>query len=114
MASAVDATRETAKLVTVDEFEQMPPARGLGYELDEGEVLELTFPNPWDNLVDGALYRLMEAFVRERKLGLVFLCDTGFILSTDPPTLRGPDIAFVSAERGQDLNLLANFTALPT
>jgi len=37
--------------------------------------------------------------VRERGLGTVFTGEVGFVLSTEPDTVRAPDVAFVSAER---------------
>lgn len=107
------ASLAAARQVTIEEFERMRPAPDRRYELDQGEVLELTFPNPWQNLVTGKLYRLLEAFVRERKLGLIFPSDTGFILSNDPPTLRGPDIAFIGNQRLAGLDLRANIPGAP-
>ena len=113
MATAAEIQIETAKIVTVEEFEQMPPTPGRRYELDEGKVVELTFPNPWHNMVIGELLDRLRPFVRERKFGVVFLPDTGFVLAIDPPILRGPDIAFVTAERARGLNLRANIPGAP-
>jgi Uma2 family endonuclease len=37
--------------------------------------------------------------VKRNRLGRVFAAETGFILAEDPPTVRGPDVAFVATER---------------
>lgn len=41
---------------------------------------------------------LLHPFVRERGLGRVFV-ETGYVLASDPDTVRGPDVSFVSARR---------------
>src|SRR5690606_9210280 len=74
------ATLAAAQQVTIEEFERMRPAPDRRYELDQGGVLELTFPNPWHNLVIGELLDQLRTFVRRHKLGVVFPPDTGFIL----------------------------------
>ena len=45
-----------------------------------------------------AIIARLSPYVTERRVGVVF-AETGFILSADPPTVRGPDIAVVLAER---------------
>ena len=37
--------------------------------------------------------------VKENKLGKVYLAETGFLIGTNPDTVRAPDIAFVRMER---------------
>jgi len=44
-------------------------------------------------------YRLGE-YVEPRQLGTILAAETGFLLSSDPDTVRAPDVAFVRAERG--------------
>jgi Uma2 family endonuclease len=39
------------------------------------------------------------AHVSEMRQGRVFAAETGFILAQDPPTVRGPDLAFVAHGR---------------
>lgn len=43
-------------------------------------------------------YRIM-AQVEPARLGRVYAAETGFILSSDPDTVRAPDVAFISSER---------------
>ena len=83
--------------VSVDEFwhlvHRLPDA-----ELVGGQVIELVLPGARHGvLVAGLSYRLRE-HVSTRHLGIV-VSDTGFILSRDPPTVRGPDVAVVLRDR---------------
>ena len=102
-----------AGLMSVEEFERLPPPEHCRYELVDGEVVELTFPTPLHNLTVLRVSRILEQFVLENELGIVFPADTGFVLSRQPGTLRGPDVAFVSAERAAGLNLRANIPGAP-
>lgn len=45
------------------------------------------------------LARRLAAFVEERGFGGIVASDFGIVLSTEPPTVRGPDLGYVSAER---------------
>ena len=47
------------------------------------------------------LAAIMKEYVRARNLGRV-LAETGFVLATNPDTVRGPDISFVRRERVPD------------
>ena len=40
--------------------------------------------------------------VKKNKLGKLYLAETGFIIKTNPDTVRAPDIAFVRMERIKD------------
>lgn len=42
---------------------------------------------------------ILYQFAHQRELGEVFAAGTGFVLSTDPDTVRAPDVAFVAADR---------------
>lgn len=42
---------------------------------------------------------MLEQHVRNNRLGEVFAAETGFLLATDPDTVRAPDAAFLTAER---------------
>ena len=67
-------------------------------ELVGGQVVELVLPGLRHGvLVAGLSYRLRE-YAGASGLGLV-VSDTGFILSRDPPTVRGPDVAVVFKDR---------------
>jgi Uma2 family endonuclease len=99
--------------MSIEEFERLAPPEHCRYELVDGEVVELTFPMPIHNLTVGRVFRILERFVDEHRLGIVFPSDTGFVLSRDPANLRGPDVAFVCAERAAGLDLRANIPGAP-
>ena len=102
-----------ASPTTIEDFERLTPPEHCRYELVDGEVVELTFPTPLHNLTVGRVFRILEAFVEENRLGIVFPSDTGFVLTRRPGTLRGPDVAFVRAERASGLDLRANIPGAP-
>jgi len=87
--------------------------------LTADELLQLNIPDRRTELVRGRLvvrepggYRHGEvtaaiahalvAYVRPRDLGRVLGAETGFVLATDPDTVRAPDAAFIRRERAPD------------
>lgn len=83
------------------------------------ELLQLHLPNKRTELVKGRLFvrepagyrhgevayrlsRVIGDHVDRNDLGRVFAAETGFTLSTDPDTVRAPDVAFVAAARLPD------------
>jgi len=46
-----------------------------------------------------ALAGRMDAFVRANALGIVVAAETGFKLSSNPDTVRAPDVGFIRADR---------------
>ena len=89
----------TKTLLTVEQFQQLELPEGRRYELDEGELREMTFPNFRHNTALDNIWAALRAFVKPRKLGRVCTPDSGFLLSRDPDTLRGLDVAFLRADR---------------
>ena len=90
-------------LMTLEEFERLSSDDGVLYELDEGEPVSMTFHMPKHARVQRTLLFELDAFLKKSLLGEV-LADTGYLLSADPPTLRGPDVGFVRAGRKIDPN----------
>ncbi len=87
-----------AKPITAEEFLLMPDD-GKRHELVEGELTELTPPPGWvHGKTQSNTSGVLREFVRPRRLGDV-VTETGFVISTDPDTVRAPDVAFVSAGR---------------
>ena len=99
--------------LTVDQFERMQPPDDGRCELDEGEVVFMTFPNPRHNRVVLKISLLLEIFVQEKDLGIVFPSDTGYVLSREQATLRGPDVSFVRKDRLAALDLTHNIAGSP-
>ena len=91
------STTSTA-LMTAEELMQLPR----GYyraELINGELITM----PLTGLPHGRIALLLGAtllqFVLDHELGQVYSNDAGFQLTRNPDTVLGPDIAFISKER---------------
>ena len=78
-------------------------------ELIAGELIELT-PSPGSPhaFSQNRLSTVLDNFARPRALGAVFT-ECGFLISTDPDTVRAPDVAFVSIDRLPAEGLLAGY-----
>jgi len=68
-------------------------------ELVEGNIIREPLPGQGHGSVAGTILVHVGRFVLERGLGKIYAAETGFVLARDPDTVRGPDAAFVSAER---------------
>lgn len=94
-AMAITAT--TTRLMTAEELLAMPKD-ACRYELVKGELITMAPVGGDHALVGTDVVMLLGAFVKAHDLGKVFL-EGGFILATDPDTVRGPDVAFVRKGR---------------
>ena len=103
----------TKTLLTFAEFERLPEKEGVRYELDEGELVTMTFPRPRHNQVVKRIFRLLQDFLDRNPLGEIFFPDTGFVLSKDPDTLRGPDLSFLRAERVRQVDVDRDIEGAP-
>jgi Uma2 family endonuclease len=83
--------------VSIDEFwhlaHRLPDAELIG-----GQVVELVLPGLRHGVLVTALSRRLYDHVAACGAGIV-VSDTGFILSKDPPTVRGPEVAVVFKDR---------------
>jgi Uma2 family endonuclease len=68
-------------------------------ELVRGHLVVREPPSTRHGGVAGELYYQLSQYVRDRDLGRAFPQDTGFKIASDPDTVRGPDVAFVSRDR---------------
>ena len=91
------------RLMTADEFLDMPDD-GLLHELVRGEVVTMSLPGGEHGEIAGEFFRLIANHVRSAKLGKTYAAETGFIIERDPDTVRGPDVAFVRAERLREIS----------
>ncbi len=83
--------------MTAEQLFQQP---GLGRcELLKGEIVFMSPSGSYHAIVAAAIGSFLYDFVQERNLGWVFGAEGGFILHSDPDTVRAPDAAFVSADR---------------
>jgi Uma2 family endonuclease len=90
--------KSQTKLWTVEDLAAMPDD-GYVYEIVQGELLRMAPPG-WDHGdVAGALVSALRPHVMGNQLGRVSVGDPGHILSRDPDTVVGPDIAFIRTDR---------------
>lgn len=87
-------------LLTADELEHLPET-GKRTELVRGRLIVSEPPGFQHGDVVVTLAAIMKEYVQARNLGRV-LAETGFVLATNPDTVRGPDISFVRRERVPD------------
>ncbi len=86
------------KPVTADELLAMPDD-GYRYELVEGELRRMSPAGDEHGQVGMELAIPLGSHVKKNKLGKLYLAETGFLIRTNPDTVRAPDIAFVRMER---------------
>jgi Uma2 family endonuclease len=88
----------TKTLVTAEELWQLAEPNSQTYELVEGELIEMTPPGGIHGHVALRVGRLLQAFVDSNHLGATMV-ETGFLLTTQPDTVRSPDVSFIAAEK---------------
>ncbi len=72
---------------------------GKQVELVRGQLVVREPPGTRHGAIAANLTCLLGDFVRRHGLGVVFAQDTGFKITSDPDTVRAPDVAFVARER---------------
>ncbi|GBD21363.1 hypothetical protein HRbin28_01812 [bacterium HR28] len=95
----MNVAEERVALLTAEELLELPEKPGVRYELHEGKLVEMPGAGALHNLIVGVVYRLLYAFVREHRLGLVFTDGAAFVLRRNPDTVRIPDVSVVRRER---------------
>ena len=89
-------TTET-KLITADELIQMPDD-GNRYELVRGKLIRTALPGLVHGRLVGHLAGHLGNYVESEDLGIA-VAVTGYLLASDPDTVRAPDASFISRER---------------
>ena len=82
---------------TAEELLRMPGDSR--YELIKGELREMPPAGGEHGAVAMDIGTSLNNHVKANKLGRVFTAETGFVISSDPDTVRAPDAAFVKRER---------------
>ena len=85
-------------LLTADEFYRLYAHKDGRYELVDGEVVEMVPPNWGHGGVALNIGSAMLIFVRRNNLGAVRI-ESGYRISTNPDTVRGPNVSFVTTSR---------------
>ncbi len=96
------------KLITAEEFYEWahrPENCGKVFELERGEIVEMSRPGKRHGLICANVVRILGNFTAQRKRGYVCSNDTGVIVERDPDTVRGPDVMlFEDAERVEEVD----------
>jgi len=85
------------RLVTAAEFEDLPPGDSR-YELVGGQLVAMSPVSFAHGRIVIQFGSMLHAHVGSHGLGVV-VTDVGFVLATNPDTVRAPDVAFVAADR---------------
>lgn len=97
LPTAGSAVVSRGSLVTADVLQR--EFADLYCDLIEGKVYEMAPPGFGHGTVEVKVGRLLGDFVDRHNLGLVVSGDAGFVLSRDPDTVLGADVAFVRKDR---------------
>ena len=84
--------------LTIAQYERLPCDDRYMDELSRGVLVREPRPGVEHSCITGNVYLALRSFVETSKLGLV-LVKSGFRLMAEPPTVRGPDVAFVAKAR---------------
>lgn len=92
-------TTTAVKLITAAEFARMPdPPDGSKEELVQGVIITMPAPGFRHGVCQSNIAFLLQAYTRSNRNGRVTV-ESGLQTEFDPDTVRGPDVAFWSAER---------------
>ena len=92
------ATPATTTLMTAAELLAMPDDGFHRHELVKGELITMAPAGGEHGAIGSRVDRRIGTFVEQHDLGEVFNSDTGFIVNTDPDTVRAPDVSFLRKE----------------
>ncbi len=84
---------------TADDLFKLPTGEGKRYELVAGELQVMSPGNFEHGCIAATATWMLSTHVRANKLGRTQNSETGFVLATDPDTVRAPDASFVSQAR---------------
>src|ERR1700704_5387839 len=88
-------------LLTAEEFDNYPFEEDKRYELDEGELIEMTRPAYKHNRVMGRLFNRLTNYFDANQLGEALISENLYALS--PSTRRSPDVAVILGNRHEEL-----------
>src|SRR6202142_1957630 len=91
----------TKTLLSAQEFDNYPFEEDKRYELDEGELIEMTRPSYKHNRVLRKLIVEMDLYFRTNPIGEVLVSENLYALS--PNTRRAPDVAVILGDRYEEL-----------
>ena len=84
--------------ITAEELASLS-SDGCRHELIEGELRQLPPAGEEHGYITAEIAAELRNYVKSQGLGRVYAAETGFKLSSEPDTVRAPDVAFVSQAR---------------
>jgi Uma2 family endonuclease len=100
------------RLYTIAEFEQLPEDAAYRTELLRGRIVRSPRPATFHGLLAARVIVRLNEFGETTACGVV-VADPGIVLSRNPDTVRGPDVAFFSRERIPENAYDVTFWGLP-
>lgn len=97
-----------ANPTTAEQLAKMP-GDGKRYELINGELRMMSAAGGQHGRIAMRIGSMLEQHVRTKSLGEVFAAETGFLLSTNPDTVRAPDAAFVNTTAFEQIDEIRGF-----
>ncbi len=88
----------TQEPMTAEELLRLPDD-GQRHELIAGELRTMAPSGEEHGTIAATMIADLAPYVRRHRLGRVVAAETGFLLTTNPDTVRAPDAAFISRER---------------
>jgi Uma2 family endonuclease len=88
--------------MTAEELIKLPRGRSR-YELVNGELREMSPAGHNHGRIAARLAGALWRHVEEHELGEVYAAETGFTLTTNPDTVRAPDVSFIRQERVEEV-----------
>lgn len=96
------------KLLTAEELWRLPDD-GQRHELVAGELRTMSPGGAEHGRIGVQIVSPLHQHVHANDLGEVFGAETGFLLATNPDTVRAPDAAFVSEKRAAAVGNVAGY-----
>ena len=100
------------EVIGLDEFQRMPEEDEYLFELVRGRVVREPRPGAQHGILVEELIWRLSSHVRGQGIGRV-VTETGFLLTVDPPTVRGPDLAYIAAARIPSQGIPTGFWPMP-
>jgi len=69
------------------------------HELARGHLVSSPPPGARHGEIAANVVYELKTYMRGKRTGVVFTCDTGYILDSNPDTVRAPDVSVLSVER---------------
>jgi Uma2 family endonuclease len=89
---------QAMRAITAEDLFRMPDD-GYKYELVAGRLRKMTPAGALHGVIASRLHVALAVYAKRRRAGVICTADTGFKLTSNPDTVRAPDVAFVSRAR---------------